>query len=247
MLELVVYYKKWGNIMDNEICDFLKIIQLKEILIVTEKDSAIKDLTKKTNYNITFIESTGNSTIISDNREIFKKEYDLIILDDECNLLDNVLEVLNELSADIPLIILKKSYIPENIENTVSTYNLEISPISEKRFIIYEFKKIDKLLDNSQNCSPQIAKCLDNIYKLNYLTHNKSSMFYPINIFLNSNRIGGIKHLPTYFKGYDALSEEDNLDIGYYLRRNNIKDCNDVKLHFILNALENSYFYVKSI
>ena len=51
MLELVVYYKKWGNIMDNEICDFLKIFQLNEILIVTEKDSAIKDLTKKTNYN----------------------------------------------------------------------------------------------------------------------------------------------------------------------------------------------------
>ena len=37
MLELVVYYKKWGNIMDNEICDFLKIFQLNEMLIVTEK------------------------------------------------------------------------------------------------------------------------------------------------------------------------------------------------------------------
>ena len=37
----------WGNIMDNEIGDFLNIFQLNEILIVTEKDSTIKDFTKK--------------------------------------------------------------------------------------------------------------------------------------------------------------------------------------------------------
>lgn len=223
--------------MEKNIESFIKIINVNEILLLSE-DKKDKDSTLDNEANlskkVTFIDISNNSNIISKLIEVInQKYYELVIISSDISI-KNLISTLSDAYTELPLIIISQNTKIDSEQDQLSKYNLSISPLSENSLIIYNFNTLNSKIDNTIP-EPSISKYLDKIYEKKYYQTESTSLFYPISLITHSNKIGGIKNLPLTIKGYKSLKNGDDLNIGYYLRTNNISDCNDVYLHYLFN------------
>ncbi len=228
--------------MENNIFDFLKNDNINYTLLI--KNSDIKeDLVNEeiSNNHITTIYVNATNIISELKDTISTKNYDLIINDTEI-FPNNFLDILHDTYKEIPLLIIKSG---TNIDN-ITKYNLSVSPISEDYKIVYIFSNLDEKLSNEKYDNPSLNHELNQIYLSEYennqsLKNKLYSTFYPLSLLVNSNKLGGIKNLPLNIKGYKKLRNSDFLNIGYYLRTNNIKEYNNIYLHYLYTGSKKGY------
>ncbi|RAP47570.1 MAG: hypothetical protein BZ135_02030 [Methanosphaera sp. rholeuAM6] len=223
--------------MDKNIIDFINVCKVNDILLLspqTEED--IQESIENTT-NITMINISQDSNISSIIKRMFSiKDYGLLIIDQVEFSINDILSKILE-STDVPLIIINKN----NYSKDIPKNNLMADKISENSYLLYTFDSLHNVLNNEKYQQASIGKYLDNIYYRHYKASSNNSIFYPLSLLFNSDKIGGIKNLPLNIKGYKELKKEKDFNIGYYLRTNNIKDCEDVYLHYLFNAKDNGY------
>lgn len=228
--------------MENNINDFIKNINIKKILYLKtsdENDTLINDDFFNNNEHI--ILSVKKEDINNELKKVVStEEFDLII-NNTVFFTEKFLQIIQESYNKIPLLIIKSGHMIN-----VSNYNLSKTPLSENYDLIYNFDTLNEKLNNANRMNPSLNNILDQIYLSKY-NSDKSfksklySSFYPVSLLVNSGKLGGIKEFPMNMKGYKELRSTDFLNVGYYLRTNKIKECDNVYLHYLCTGSENGF------
>lgn len=230
--------------MENNINDFIKNININKILFIKTSDDNDTLLTNDLfDNNEHTILSVNNNNIIDEFEKIVSTDNFDLIINSTVFSTDNFLQTIDEKYDEMPLIIIKSD---NTIKEDVTHYNLLKTSLSEDYDLIYNFDTLDEKLNNQNRSNPSLNSILNQIYLSKY-NENKSfkkelySSFYPMSLLFNSGKIGGISKFPTTIKGYKELRRSDFLNIGYYLRTNKIKECDNVYLHYLYVGSDNDY------
>ncbi|RAP53530.1 MAG: hypothetical protein BZ138_00620 [Methanosphaera sp. rholeuAM270] len=228
--------------MEKNIYDFIKNTDAKNILLIKQSD---KD---NNHYDNNFLNENHVKIVLVNENSYVKNIknniipiFDLIINDTE-NSSEELLKIIDSTYDENPLIIYKNV----DASTDLSKYNLETSPISENYTLLYNFNFLNEKYDNTNHSNYELDTFLNDIYLKEY-ENNKSfsskisSKLYPLSFIKHSSHIGGMNNFQEYVKGYQQLRDTGFLNVGYYLRTNNIRKCKNVYLDYIYTGSKKGY------